>query len=183
MESDKALSTIDNVAKIFSQAAKITLEKATRQPIRFSKTFQEIPKVSMKPEIGCFVQFAGDYNGLMIFNFSGDAAMTLYRNYMLTMGLAAQDLATEYTSNDVTDTIGEICNQIMGKAVRMIESKYDLSSFFGQPKALALNSAIVLTPNVDYQNNRRVAFNIDASRFHMEIAMEKTDFISAEAAA
>ena len=98
MEWDTAISTIDNIAKIFSQAAKATLEKATRQPIRFSKTFQEIPKVSMKPEIGCFVQFSGDYNGLMIFNFSENAAMNLYRNYMLTMGLAAQDLVTDYTS-------------------------------------------------------------------------------------
>ena len=171
------LKTIDHLAVIFCQAVKKTLEKSTKKKIKFSSTFQSIPRVKLKPEVGCFVQFVGDYNGLAVINFSGQAAMDLYTSYMTSMGLPENELSRECTSNDVVDTMGEMTNQIMGKAMQMVESKYDLTAFFGQPKSLALNSSITLTPDLDYQDNRRIVFSIGTNRFHMELAMEKTEFI------
>jgi CheY-specific phosphatase CheX len=172
------LETIDIVAKIFSQAVKKTLDKSTKKTIKYSKTIQSIPKVSLKPDIGCFVLFNGDYNGLVVMNFSSDAAMDLYTSYMTSMGLPESELAKSSTSNEVVDTIGEMTNQIMGRSVRMVENKYDLSSFFGQPKSLALSSAITLTPDLDYQDNRRISFSIGTNKFYMEVALEKTKFIN-----
>ena len=169
--------TIDDVAILFCQAVKKTLAKSTKKSIKFSTTFQSIPKVKLKPEVGCFVQFSGDYNGLVVMNFTGPAAMDLYTSYMTSMGLPESELSRECTSNDVVDTMGEMTNQIMGKAMQMVESKYDLTSFFGQPKSLALNSSITLTPDLDYQDNRRIVFSIGTSRFHMEMALEQTEFI------
>lgn len=169
--------TIDIVANIFAQAIKKTLEKSTKKTIKFSTTFQAIPQVSLKPEVGSFVMFFGDYNGLVIMNFSAEAAMDLYRSYMLNMGLPESDLAKEFTSNDVIDTMGEMTNQMMGRAMSMVESKFDLTSYCGQPKALSLNNAITLTPDMNYQSNRRVSFAIGTSRFHMELAMEQTEFV------
>lgn len=174
------MPTVDILAAVFCQAAKITLDKCTRQSIKFSKTLQGVPKVSLRPEMGSFVQFSGDYNGLVVMNFSAGAALDIYKTYMLAMGIAESELAKEHTSNEVVDTMGEITNQIMGRAVRLVETKYDLSAFFGQPKALALNSAITLTPDCDYRENRRISFSIGTNRFHMELAMEKTDFIPME---
>ena len=171
------IETIDYVASLFCQAVKKTLEKSTKKSVKFSHTFQSIPKVKLKPEVGCFVQFSGDYDGLVVMNFTGGAAMDLYRSYMIAMGMPESDLAKEPTSNEVVDTMGEMTNQIMGKAMQMVESKYDLTSFFGQPKSLALNSSITLTPDLDFQNNRRIVFTIGTSRFHMELALEKTEFI------
>jgi CheY-specific phosphatase CheX len=171
------LDTIDIVANIFSQATKKTLDKSTKKIIKYSKTIQAIPKVSLKPEIGCFVLFNGDYNGLVVMNFSAGAAMELYTSYMTSMGLPASELAKDYTSNEVVDTMGEMTNQIMGRSMRMVESKFDLSSFFGQPKSLALASAITLTPDLDYQDNRRICFTIGANKFYMELALEKVKFI------
>lgn len=172
------IATIDIVANIFSQATKKTLEKGTNKTIKYSKTLLSIPKVSLKPEIGCFVLFNGDYNGLVVMNFSSGAAMDLYTSYMTAMGLPENELAKDSTSNEVVDTIGEMTNQIMGRCVRMVESKYDLSSFFGQPKSLALTSAITLTPDLDYQDNRRIAFSIGSNRFYMELALEKVQFVA-----
>lgn len=170
--------TIDVIANIFSQAIKKTLEKSTRKIIKYSPTFQAIPRVSLKPEIGCFVLFSGDYAGLAVLNFSADAAMDLYRSYMVNMGLPEGELAREYTSNEVIDTMGEMTNQILGRAMSMVESRFELTANCGQPKALALNNAITLTPEMDYQTNRRVSFSVGTNRFHMELAMEQTRFVA-----
>ncbi len=170
--------TIDVIANIFALAAKKTLEKSTKKKITYSSTFMAVPKVCLKPDVGSFVQFSGDYFGLVVMNFTAEAALDLYRSYMLTMGLPESELAKEATSSEVVDTIGELTNQIMGRAMQMVEAKYELTSYFGQPKALALNSAITLTPDLDYQDNRRVALNIATSRFQIELALEKIEFIS-----
>jgi len=172
------LETIDLVANIFSQATKKTLDKGTKKTIKYSKTILAIPKVSLKPEIGCFVLFNGDYNGLVVMNFSAAAAMDLYTSYMTSMGLPESELAKDYTSNEVVDTMGEMTNQIMGRSMSMVESKFDLSSFFGQPKSLSLTSAITLTPDLNYQDNRRISFAIGTHKFYMELALEKVKFIS-----
>ncbi|MBU0680193.1 MAG: DUF3334 family protein [Proteobacteria bacterium] len=169
--------TIDTIANILALAAQKTLEKNTKKKIKYSSTFIAVPKVCLKPDLGSFVQFSGDYNGLVVMHFSAAAAMSLYRNYMLNMGLPEEELAKEATSSEVVDTIGELTNQIMGRAMQMVEAKFELTSYFGQPKALALNSAITLTPDLDYQDNRRVAFSIDTHRFHIELALERLEFI------
>lgn len=185
---DDSNLAIDKITKVFCLAAKKTIEKGTKREIKYSKTVQKVQKVSLRPELGCFVQFSGDYNGLIILNFSAEAALILYRNYMLTMGLAEEDLAKNATSTEVVETMAELTNQIMGRAMQMAEQKYDLTSKFGQPKAVYLNSAIILSlenssggvkmsPDSQYSDCRRIAFKIDNSRFHMEIAMEKSEFI------
>ena len=170
--------TIDVISSFFCQATKKTLEKGTKKTVKYSDTIQAIPKISLKPALGCFVQFNGDYNGLIVMNFTANAAMEIYRNYMITMGLPEADLAKNFTSSEVVDTMGEMVNQVMGRAVRMIESKYDLSVSFGQPKALALNNSITLTPELKYSDNRRMVFAIGTERFTIELSMEKTEFIS-----
>lgn len=180
---------IDQVAQAFCLATKNTLEKGTGKTVNFVKTIQSIPRVSIRPDIGCFVQFSGDYNGLVALTFSAAAALHIYRNYMITMGLPPEELVNDSTSAEVADTLGEITNQIMGRAMRMVEAKFDLNSYFGQPKALSLNNGISLVPEASNTNtmtsdedsvfdNRRIVFKLeDGSRFYLEIAMERIEFI------
>jgi len=170
---------IDVVAASFCGAVKQVLESSTKQSIRFSTTIQSVPKVSLRPDVGCFVQFSGDYNGLVVVNLSGVAAMSLYKGYMTSMGLPENELAKDYTANEVPDSIGEMTNQFMGHAMRIVENKFDLTSFFGQPKALSLSSAIELHIQTDFIDNRRVVFMInDLHRFYLELSMERSEFIS-----
>ncbi len=169
--------TIDRLSLLLCKSVKHVLESSTKKAIQYSTTIQQIPKITMKPEVGCFVQFTGDYSGLVVLNLSAEAAVEIYRSYMLTMGMPEDELAKDFTSSDVADTIGEITNQIMGLFMRTVEDKYNLSSFCGQPKALALNNAITLTIDADYINNRRVVFKLGGDKFHMELAMEQTEFI------
>jgi len=176
---DTPTPAIDVVSATYFNAVKQVLESSTKQNIKYSTTIQSIPRVSLRPDIGCFVQFNGDYNGLCVINLTGTAALCLYRGYMTAMGLPEEELANDHNTNEVPDSIGEMTNQIMGHTMRMVENKYNLTSFFGQPKALALNSTIVLHPENDFNDNRRVVFIInDMHRFYLELAMEKTNFIS-----
>ncbi|KPA15691.1 hypothetical protein MHK_004099 [Candidatus Magnetomorum sp. HK-1] len=176
---DNRSPAIDIVAATFFNSVKQVLESSTKQTIKYSTTIQSIPSVSLRPDIGCFVQFSGDYNGLCVANFSGVAALSLYKGYMTAMGLPEDELAKDHTTNEVPDSIGEMTNQIMGHTMRMVENKYNLTSFFGQPKALALNSSISLHPESDFNDNRRIVFIInDMHRFYIELAMEKVAFIT-----
>jgi CheY-specific phosphatase CheX len=177
----RRLNTLDAIAKIFCEATKEVLERSTGAEIRYSPTIQVIPQVQLKPEIGCFVQFTGDYSGLMVMNFTGEAAMTIYKHSMLFMGLPEDELATEYTSEDVVNNTGELINQIIGKARQKVEQKYSLSAFNSQPKAIALTNSIILNIaglNTEKDKCRRLSFKIQGYGFHIELSMEQTEFLS-----
>lgn len=169
--------SIDEISKIFLKTAQKTLELSTKQEVTYSSTIQKIPKVSMKPDLTCFVQFDGDYTGLVVLNFSADAAYEIYKKYMLAMGIPKNELASSISSPEVSDSIGEITNQLMGQLVKDVGESFDLNAVFGQPKALTLNSAITLVIDAHYAENRRLSFRIGNYSFRIEIAMEHTEFI------
>ena len=169
--------SIDEVSKIFLKTAQHTLETSTKQEVTYSSTIQKIPKVSMKPDLTCFVQFNGDYNGLVVINFSASAAFEIYKSYMKAMGMPKEEIATTVASPEVSDTIGEITNQVMGQLTKDIEEKFNLNAIFGQPKALTLNSSITLVIDSDYRENRRLSFKIGNYSFRIEIAMEHSEFV------
>ncbi len=173
----KVIISIDEISKIFLKTGQQTLETLTKQDVIYAKTIQKIPKVSMKPDLACFVQFNGDYNGLVVINFSEDAALEIYNSYMKVMGMPEEELASSISSPEVTDTIGEITNQIMGQLTKDIEDMHELNADFGQPKALTLNSSITLVIDSDYGENRRLSFKIGNYSFRIEIAMERAEFI------
>jgi hypothetical protein len=93
------------------------------------------------------------------------------------MGMPKEELAASIEAPEVTDTIGEITNQVMGGLIRSVEETYDLNAVFGQPKALPLNSAITLVIDSDYGENRRLSLKIGNYSFRIEIVMEHTEFI------
>jgi CheY-specific phosphatase CheX len=175
--SSKPVLSIDEISKIFLTTAQHTLETSTQLEVTYSSTIQKIPKVSMKPDLTCFVQFSGDYNGLVVVNFSANAALKIYQSYMKVMGMPEDEITDNIASAEVTDTIGEMTNQVMGHLTKNIEEKYDLNADFGQPKALTLSSAITLVIDSDYGENRRLSFKIGNNNFRIEIAMEHAEFI------
>jgi len=177
----KTGKTLNALSRIFCNVTKELLEAVTRKEVSFAKTIQKIPLIHLRPDIGCFVLFSGDYSGLMIMNFSAEAAMSIYRNQMINMGLPKEELAVEYTADEVVDSIGELMNQIIGSVRRQIEVQYDLVSSNTQPKAIALTTSIVLsidTPEFEKDYCRKLSFKIDGHPFHIELSMEKTEFVS-----
>lgn len=173
----KPMISVDEISKILLSTAQSTLQTGTKHEVTYSSTIQKIYKVSMKPDVTCFVQFNGDYNGLVVMNFSANAAFAIYKSYMIGMGMPKEELATTSSSPEVTDTIGEITNQVMGQLTKSVEEKYSLSAEYGQPKALTLNNSITLVIDSDYSENRRLSFKIGNYSFRIEITMEHTEFI------
>ena len=82
------------------------LSVATQGTVRYSAMVQRIGKTCLKPDIGCFVLFNGGFSGLVIINFSAAAAMEIYERYMLSMGMSAQELASSFTSDEVSNVMG-----------------------------------------------------------------------------
>lgn len=176
MEISKNQS-IDSIAKIFLKTTQSTLRQSTGKEINYANTIQKISRISMRPDLTCFVQFSGDYMGLVIFNFSDKAAFEIYRQYMINMGMPEDELATSISDPEVADTIGEITNQLMGQLIKSVEEKYNLNADYGQPKALTISPAISLSINDTYTENRRLSFKISNYIFRIEIAMENSEFI------
>ncbi|MBU2512978.1 DUF3334 family protein [bacterium] len=179
--SVKSNKTLNAIAKIICECSKEVLDSVTGKDVFYSKTIQKVPVIHLRPDIGCFVLFSGDYAGLMIMNFRAEAAMSIYRNQMLQMGIPEEELAIEYTADEVVDSIGEIINQIIGTVRRRIEERYELVATNTQPKAIALTTSIVLTidaPEFDKDLCRKLSFKIEGQPFHIEVSMEKTEFDS-----
>lgn len=173
-------ATINEIAQIFAEACEQIIDQATNTKISTAPTMQKVPSVFLKPDIGCFVQFNGDYSGLFIMNFSGPVALEIYRKSMLFMGMPEDELAAEHTSDEVVDSIGELINQIMGKARSIIKQRYGLAATNPQPKAICISSVITMAiaAPLNRPQCRRIAFrSADNHAFHVEISMEETEFI------
>ncbi len=180
MAKKRRFDTTNHVARIFCEAVQAVLQTATDSKITFAPTIQKVPSISMKPDIGCFVQFNGDYSGLFIMNLSEKAALELYRRSMLHMGLPEEDLAADYTSDDVVNCIGEMINQIIGKARSMVEAEFGLTASNNQPKAITISTAITLSiaTTLERPQCRRLSFKTqDNNPFYVEMNLEQTEFI------
>jgi CheY-specific phosphatase CheX len=77
---------IEDILTSLCNSVTRVLNKATQSEIHYSGMVQRITRTCLKPDIGCFVLFDGGFSGLVIINFSAQAAMELYSKYMLHMG-------------------------------------------------------------------------------------------------
>lgn len=182
MKKTKTITTDDILLKL-CQSISTVLSTATDSQIGYSAMVQKINKTSLKPDIGCFVLFDGGFTGLVVNNFSQQAALELYQNYMLKMGIPEDDLAIHHTSDEVADVLGELMNQVVGDFTSKIRRELRISIMQNQPKMLALNKQILLSvdTNLDRPQARRVSFTTAKGNiFYLELAMDKTEFIQLE---
>ncbi|HEX5784088.1 MAG TPA: DUF3334 family protein [Burkholderiaceae bacterium] len=156
------------------------LTVATHTQIQYSGMVQRISKTCLKPDIGCFVLFDGGFSGLVILNFSGAAAMEMYQNYMVSMGMPRDELASSYTSDEVSNVMGELMNQVLGDFTSKARRELQTHITQNQPKMLVLNKQVQLSvdANLDKPEARRVTFYTGKNHiFYLELAMDHTEFI------
>ncbi len=182
MKKNKIITTDDILLKL-CQSISSVLSTATDSQINYSAMVQKINKTSLKPDIGCFVLFDGGFTGLVVSNFTQQAALEIYQAYMLKMGIPREDLAIHHTSDEVADVLGELMNQTVGDFTSKIRRELQISITQNQPKMLALNKQIILSvdTNLDRPQARRVSFTTEKNNiFYLELAMDKTEFIQLE---
>jgi chemotaxis protein CheY-P-specific phosphatase CheC len=156
------------------------LTVATQSQIHYSAMVQRITKTCLKPDIGCFVLFDGGFSGLVVINFSAAAAMELYQSYMINMGMSKDDLASSHTSDDVSNVMGELMNQIVGDFSSKVARELQTHITQSQPKMLALHKQVMLSvdTNLDQPESRRVSFFTGKNNiFYLELAVDRTEFI------
>lgn len=171
--------TEDIVISLCESVTKV-LTLATQSEIRYSGMVQRITKTCLKPDIGCFVLFDGGFSGLVILNFTSQAAMELYERYMLNMGMDKDGLASSFTADEVSNVMGELMNQIVGDFTGKIGRELQTHITQSQPKMLALNRQVMLSvnANLDKPEARRVTFYTGGHNiFYLEMAIDRTEFI------
>ena len=156
------------------------LTVATQCEIHYSGMVQRITKTCLKPDIGCFVLFDGGFSGLVVLNFSAQTAMELYESYMLNMGMPKSELASAHTSDEVSNIMGELMNQIVGDFTGKVRRELQTHITQNQPKMLVLNKQVVLSVDtqLDQPEARRVTFYTGRNNiFYLALAIDRTEFI------
>jgi CheY-specific phosphatase CheX len=169
---DLLLSLCNSVTRV--------LNVATNSHIHYSGMVQRISKTCLKPDIGCFVLFDGGFSGLVIINFTAAAAMELYETYLLNMGMPKEELVTSYTSDEVSNVMGELMNQVVGDFTGKVQRELQTQITQNQPKMLALNKQVIMSvdANLDKPEARRVTFYTGKNNiFYLELAVDNIQFI------
>jgi CheY-specific phosphatase CheX len=178
-ENSTVFGTEDILRSLCNSVTKV-LSIATQSQIHYSGMVQRITKTCLKPDIGCFVLFDGGFSGLVVINFSAQAAMELYESYMLHMGMSKDDLATSHTADEVSNVMGELMNQIVGDFTGKVARELQTHITQNQPKMLVLNKQVMLSvdTNMDKPEARRVTFFTGRNNiFYLEMAIDRTEFI------
>lgn len=179
MKKTKTISTEDILLTLCNSVGNV-LGNATGCGVTFSPMIQKIHKTSLRPDIGCFVLFDGGFSGLVVINFSASAAIELYQNYMVNMGIPASELATQHTSDEVSNVMGELMNQILGDFTGKVGKELQTSINQNQPKMLTINKQVNVSidTSLDRPQSRRVSFFTEKHNiFYLELAMDKTEFM------
>lgn len=178
-ENDFIYGTEDVLISLCNSVTRV-LNIATNSKISYSAMVQRITKIGLKPDIGCFVLFDGGFSGLVVLNFAAATAMEVYEKYMLTMGMPKSELASSHTSDEVSNIMGELMNQIVGDFTGKVRRELQTTITQNQPKMLVLNKQVMLnvdTP-LDRPEMRRVTFYTERNNiFYLELAIDRTEFI------
>jgi CheY-specific phosphatase CheX len=174
-----AYGTEDLLISLCNSVTRV-LGVATHSSLHYSGMVQRISKTCLRPDVGCFVLLDGGFSGLVIINFTAQAAMELYQRYLLNMGMSREDLATSYTSDEVANVMGELMNQVVGDFTSKVRRELQTHITQNQPKMLALNKQVMLSvdANLDKPEARRVTFyTADNHIFYLELAIDRTEFV------
>lgn len=178
--TDRVVYSTEHVLTSLCNSVTRVLTVATQSQIQYSAMVQRITKTCLRPDIGCFVLFDGGFSGLMVINFSAQAAMELYSSYLLSMGMSKDELARSYTSDEVSNVMGELMNQVAGDFTGKVRRELQTHITQNQPKMLVLNKQVMLSvdANLDHPEARRVTFYTGNNNiFYLELAIDRTEFV------
>ena len=179
MSKTTVVTTDDILLKLCNSVSGV-LSAATHKKINHAAMVQKIARTSLKPDIGCFVIFDGGFSGLVIINFTAASAMEIYRDYLISMSMPEEELAKNHLSDDVSNVMGELMNQILGKFIATISRDLQTSINQSQPKMLTVNQQLTISieSNLYQPISRRVSFTTaQGNVFYLEFSIDQTEFI------
>src|SRR5574344_94213 len=111
-EKTKIIYSNDIMLTLCQSVANV-LTSATGTETRFAPLVQKITKTLLTPDIGKFVMFTGSFSGMVVINFPKETAMEIYTSYLKNMCIPETEIAKNYTQEEVSNTLGELMNQIL----------------------------------------------------------------------
>ena len=175
-------TSILEIAGVFGSAIKNVIERSCHLKISIAKTAQFIPTIQLSEDIGTFVSFSGNYNGLMVLNFTGEAALELVTASLKVMGMPEEDIPTHYMADDVRGSLGELVNHIIGKARTDIQQEYELIAHATIPAVVPITTPIGLYFKASTAATHpcvRLSLRTPGNhRLHMELTIEPTLFVA-----
>lgn len=177
--SEKIIQSTDEILIILCNSVQKVLTKASGEEVSFSPIVQKISKTCLKPDISCFTIFEGGLSGLLVMNFTAEAAMEIYTSYMTNMGMPKDELSILHTSDDVANILGELMSQTMGRFQTELRQDLHVSIKMSLPKMLVINKDVVISidTKIEAPQYRRVSFETENRRpFFLELGIEKTEF-------
>ena len=175
----KTIST-DQVLITLCESACEVLTKASGNNITYSAMVQKITKTCLRPDVSSFVLFDGGFNGLVVTNFTSDAALEIYQDYMRNMGMPESEISSNHMSDDVSNVLGELMNQLVGDFTFKVREQLQTHITQSQPKMMAITKLVQISVDtaMDRPQMRRVTFSTASNNiFYLEFAMDKTEFI------
>ncbi|MBR1612033.1 MAG: DUF3334 family protein [Succinivibrio sp.] len=161
------------------QSVAAVMSTASGRNIKYTPLVQKITKTMLTPDIGTFVMFTGSFSGMVVINFPRETAMEIYTSYMNSMGIDKKDIAQNYTQEEVSNTLGELMNQILGHFIREVSEEMHIRIDQSQPKMLVLprEVQISISVNLDNPTFSKVTFHTEGGNvFYVELAMDDTTF-------
>uniref|UniRef100_UPI00402AFC97 DUF3334 family protein n=1 Tax=Succinivibrio sp. TaxID=2053619 RepID=UPI00402AFC97 len=152
---------------------------ATSQEPRSAPPVQTSNTTLFTPDIGTFVMFTGSFSGMVVINFPKETAMEIYTSYLRNMGIPEVEMAKNYTQDEVSNTLGELMNQIIGNFTRQISEELHIRIDQSQPKMLVLPREVQISISVNLDNPKygKVTFHTEGGNvFYVELAMDDTSF-------
>jgi CheY-specific phosphatase CheX len=177
-EKTKIIYSNDIMLTLCQSVANV-LTSATGTETRYTPLVQKITKTLLTPDIGTFVMFTGSFSGMVVINFPKETAMELYSSYLRNMGLSDEDMAKNYTQEEVSNTLGELMNQILGNFTRQVSEELHIRIDQSQPKMLVLPREVQISISVNLDNPKygKVTFHTESGNvFYVELAMDDTTF-------
>lgn len=177
-EKTKIVDSNDIMLTLCQSVANV-LTSATGAETRYTPLVQKITKTLLTPDIGTFVMFTGSFSGMVVINFPKETAMELYTSYLSNMGLSEEDMAKNYTQEEVSNTLGELMNQILGNFTRQVSEELHIRIDQSQPKMLVLPREVQISISVNLDNPKygKVTFHTESGNvFYVELAMDDTTF-------
>jgi CheY-specific phosphatase CheX len=179
---DPADTSILAVSKLFTEAVREVTKNFCKLEIIIGKNAQFISTIQISEDLGAFVSFNGNYSGLMVMNFEGEAALELVDSSLRAMGMPDDEIPSHYMADDVRSSIGELVNHIIGNVRAKIQEEYDLSASATIPAVLPVSIPIGLffkSAIGEGHSCVRLVFRTPGNhRFHLELSMESSQIVA-----
>ncbi|MFA6414296.1 MAG: DUF3334 family protein [Syntrophales bacterium] len=179
--AEMIIVTSEDIFRILCNSVRSVLSSATNSAVTFSPMIQEVEKTCLKPDIGCFVLFGGDFTGLVVMNFTKESAMDIYRGYLISMGMPEVEIASNYTADEVSSSLGELMNQCIGRFRLDLERETSIYISQNQPKMLVITEAVYIAIDaaIEKPQLRKISFKTaNSNRFYLEASVGKIKFHS-----